>query len=241
MLFQDDTGSGRVDVGINLRYQGMGWKTGGFDSLFTDRPPAGSDTTGTHSFNPYTAQGKANEHRVLLDIGFYQKGVSDAIDFGLVFHNVAGYLWRAHSPSVQSVDSIVGADTLVDSTFYTPAVTKDRGWLNRYYKGISCGIMYHALVADNNLLFQIPLDVNVIGLLDRSPHFSLNTGIEAVIAGAYSLRFGYARTPDDPISLRGKPRNVNIISGGLGFSTDHMSIDFAIRKQSWGLGLNIFL
>jgi hypothetical protein len=238
-LFQGDTAAGYVDIGINLRYQGMQWRTEGFDSLWTIHHPLASDTPISRTSASLAAAGRFESHRLLLDIGLFQKKVSDAIDFGLTFTNVLGYAWKKIKPAVKMATDTTDSE-VVDSLYYSDEISKSNGWLNRYYKGITCGILYHAALMENKLLLQLPADVNVIGLFDRSPHFTFRTGLEACIMSAYSLRIGYSRAPQDVIHGTNLFRNENIISGGAGFHTDHFSFDLAIRKSRWAgqLGIN---
>jgi hypothetical protein len=237
VLFQgEDTAVGSVTMGFNIKYQSMRWQGPTPDTLWTTHHSSVVDSTSYSTFGSSAIE----QRRLLLDLGFYQNKVSDAIDFGLTFHDVLGYLWKKRSPAQKAVtDTTSIAGTAIDSLFYTDDQVRRNIWLPRYYKGITCGILFHATLIDGNLLVQIPLDVNALGVFDLAPHFSVRTGLEAVIKNVLCLRFGYARAPSDVIHGANSLINTNILSGGAGFRTDHFAFDLAFGKYYWGIQAGI--
>lgn len=233
-LFEKNEEQGGADIGINVRYQRMRWETGGFSTLYTRHiSDSGETTIDSSSWET----GDTEHHRLLFDLGFFQENVSDALDFGLTFTNILGYIWKSdkpHTVHIQDTSSI--PDTTIDSLYYINETEKSKGWIHRYYKGIALGIVYHTSLMEDKAFVQIPLDFDLIGLFDRSPHLSFRTGIDLTIMGSYSMRFGYARAPDNVIKASRELSNDNIISGGAGFSLDHFSFDLYIRKKAWGVG-----
>jgi hypothetical protein len=106
-LFPRSANQGAVTYGINVRYEQVNW-----DRLHL----APCSTWYVVDQEPYphgssvVDEGNATQKRLLLDLGFYQKEVMNNLDFGVVAHNLFGYIWHEERPYVAEVfyDSIAG-------------------------------------------------------------------------------------------------------------------------------------
>lgn len=247
-MFDKSIDRGAVDIGINLRLEDMRWERRGLRSTRTthgwnDLDSAWQVDTVTHGDLERTMDWE--ERRLLLDVGLYQRQFTDKLDFGVTFHNVLGYRWRRGYPEIRGTrDYQFGTDStdttaIIDSSFYieTPA---GRDWIEPYYKRLSIGMLYHTYVVDGKALVQIPLQLELIGFMDRGAdtHLTFRTGLEVWLRDSYCLRFGYARAPRTfPANASTTEyENDNIFGGGGGILLDRFGINLYVYGEEWGLG-----
>ncbi|MBD3420063.1 MAG: hypothetical protein GF398_08110 [Chitinivibrionales bacterium] len=262
-LFDKSIDQGAVDFGLNVRYARMKWETHTFEPLpqtyfvwDTASKSYEIDTITLKKTFEGISIGTLNEHKLIIDVGFYQRDVATNLDFGLTLHNLLGYVWRETSPSVKSfIDTLVydTADTTQplkhyrDSICYINATRKASDWLGNRHRLLTVGIAFRTAIIDDNVNLLIPADVGIMGMFDRDLkiRFTFKAGIEANFMQHYYVRFGYAASPrligrldleDDTTKL-----NDNIFSGGGGFRMDHFSADVYIGKESFGAALGVRL
>ncbi|MFP4163626.1 MAG: hypothetical protein ACLFQB_10890 [Chitinispirillaceae bacterium] len=152
---------------------------------------------------------------VVLDIGFYQPYVMPNFDFSLVFRNVTGYLWEK--------------EKLQDST-----VDKNEKWVGGKHRTLIVGGLYNLSFADGNIKLFVPLDLEMTNLF-KGTKYIFRTGLEARITPLYSVRFGYARAPENPLDLVKDFDYRNLFFGGGGVYVKPLQIDFFIGKDEWGI------
>ncbi len=153
---------------------------------------------------------------VLMDLGFYQPYIYPGLDFALVFRNVLGYRWSETSVSGRS--------------------SKKNGWTNGKMRTVLLGTVYNLPLAGDNLKLLIPFDLEITGLFDKSPvRYIFRAGTEAKITPLYSVRFGYARAPENPIDLLKDFDYRNLFFGGGGINVKPVLMDFFIGKEEWGI------
>lgn len=260
-MFEGDVEQGSVDIGLNFRYEITDWHSPVTDTLWTIFREYDSTSnwdysiTDTGSFS-YTPIEQREVRRAALDVGFYQKKISEKLDFGVTFHNILGYQWDTWSPTVRNFSDALGADTLDvardtlidsivaspvrDTFYYDTSQEENSGWLTGEEKRVSVGILYTTMILDGTAQLRIPLDLELPGIFSRTFFVSLRTGLELCFAEKYSLRFGYARAPRQVI-LNGELENANIFAGGGGLTFRPVTVDLYLRKKAWGLLVGIAL
>jgi hypothetical protein len=193
-------------------------------------------------FTPAPATWSGHEHQsnLILDLGFYQASIISNVDFGLTLKNITGYSWHSSKPAVQSVRDTVDSDlTIHDSSYYVDIFEKSREWIPSRYKTLSVGIVYHAPVKQGTLHLAFPLDIEILGLFDKKMKhtFAFKGGIEALFAGRFSLRLGYARAPGILLKGISQIKNLNFFTGGGGIRIDPLVFDFYITYNAFGTTL----
>jgi hypothetical protein len=173
-----------------------------------------------HSVWPYIYEDddldntKMRSNNLLLDIGFYQPSVMTNLDFALVFRNLTGYSWS----------EVVGAD-------------KTKGWVKGRHRSVTVGGVYNIVLMGGTLLFLLPLDIEMNNLFEKSlPNkYVLRTGVEGRISSNYTIRFGYAHAPEDPMELITDFNPKNLFFGGVGVFVNPLQLDFFTGKNEWGI------
>lgn len=259
-MFPSSMNHGAVDWGATIRYSRVNWKTEVFDTLHPwvhkYIPDIDFDTLipdkilDSISYT-YSGTGEIHQNNLLLDVGFFQKAISDHMDFGLVFSNLLGYRWTEESPSKETTH-VIDSNTTTTPTVYsdtsrpqwTPAITSSEDWTGLSHMVITCGITFTDWPIGDHVAITIPMDVGLYGVLDRSAnrHYTFRVGAEAKIFDQYFLRFGFARTPTIiPENLSGV-KNQNVFQGGAGvcFAPISFNAYFGnISKNYWGLSATI--
>ena len=244
VMFEKADMKGRVDFGINFRYEWMGLASSGYRRLPVERYIV--DSTGNTAYQstidsidmPYRRESGAR--RFIVDIGFYQPDFLDRLDFGLVLRNLAGYAWEKGRPRRVAADSsaadsvAVAGDTVIRRYSY---VNEDaKGWLSKRYRSLLIGIVYR-IEAGAALQFSFPVDLELLGLFDRKVEnkFVFRGGIAAQIKSMFFFRLGYARQPKTFLEGITPFRNTNFFTGGAGVFISPVSFDFYLSQQSFGI------
>lgn len=252
-LFDKSINQGAVNLGFNIRFENVNWKTG-LDSLPIVQKmfdssgniiPESTATIGKYesAFNSHFDKDK----RLLFDVGFFQDNIFQGLDFGLTFHNLLGYTWLSDKPVIKhkadtTFDTLTDTipQSLIDSSYHSAKWKDSKGRNNKVYKRMTVGLAYHANIIQNKVMILIPFDLEFIGLFDKKQKMKLglHTGIEAWLTGKICLRFGYALSPN---YISGDPGNItleseNIFSGGASARFEHLSFDVYIQGQNWGVG-----
>jgi hypothetical protein len=169
--------------------------------------PAASGDGGAEYINTITARSNS----LLLDIGFYQRYLP-GLDFSLVFSNLTGYRWSEADGRGRS-----------------------EGWIDGRHRLITAGALY-SLPIKSAFLLRIPFDVEMANVFvkSRSTAYMLRTGAELRIAQMYSVRFGYARAPEDPVELITTFDYDNLFFGGVGVAVKSFLLDVFAGKKEFG-------
>lgn len=248
-LFDKNGTQGGVDVGVNLRYDNIEWWRTAKEYLpiaITSKDTI-NDTT---IFYPNTVHPNYNitDRRIIFDFGFFQSNIAKNLDFGLTFHNLFGYSWHSispvekHSVNTDSTNPLDDETIVIDSTYYSPETSKTNRWLNKQYRRMTVGIVYHLPLMQNKLMVNIPFDLEFFGLFDKkkkNTKISMHTGAEACWNEIINFRFGYAYAPEHILRSSGKViiKNEHILSGGFGVKFKRISFDMFIRGEyNWGIG-----
>jgi len=156
----------------------------------------------------------AYSKNILFDIGFYQTYIFPGLNFSLVAANLNGYRW---------LDSDV--------------TDKQRGWMGWEYGSLIAGAAYSLPLMNGNLLFQLPIDLEFVNLLNKSVEYEciLRTGLDIRIMQMFNVRFGYARAPEDPLELITGFDHKNLFFGGIGVFFKPVQVDFFAGKNEFGV------
>ncbi len=256
-LFGESFNQGPVDLGINVRWEKMKFTKSVNGSYVVQGRIGGS----SHNMEISSVevgpkeQVTYTEDRIILDLGLFQRKIAEYLDFGIVFHNLAGYRMSANKPVIKHKRLYLPVDTLagnenqnLDTTGYIDSLDVESEeiseWTEGYYRRMSAGVVFHKPLIQRKILIRIPIDVEFLGLLDRSikTHTVLRTGAELWIRENYCLRFGYARAPHTYSLNFDGMKNFNLFSGGAGIRFDKVSLDFYIKgSQEWGVAANLGL
>jgi|GEM_PF-4751940 len=157
---------------------------------------------------------KLRSSSLLLDVGFYQPQVMENLDFALVFRNLTGYSW-----------SEVEGDE------------KTKGRISSRHRTVVVGCVYTLGFMGGNLLFLLPVDIEMNNLFKKSlpNRYTLRTGVEGRLGSSYTVRFGYAHAPEDPMELITDFSPKNLFFGGVGVFVNPLQIDFFTGKNEWGI------
>jgi len=157
---------------------------------------------------------KIRSSSLLLDAGFYQTSIMANLDFALVFRNLTGYSWS----------EVEGED-------------KTKGQISSRHRTVVAGCVYNLGLMDGKLLFLLPFDIEMSNLFKKSlPNkYVLRTGVEGRISSAYTIRFGYAHAPQDPMELITDFSHKNMFFGGVGVFVNPLQLDFFTGKNEWGI------
>jgi hypothetical protein len=149
---------------------------------------------------------------VILDIGFYQQ-YFPGIDVSLVFSNLLGYRWSEADGRGKSEGGIDGRHRL-----------------------ITVGMLY-TLPISGTFLLRIPVDVEIANVFVKSAStaYMFRAGAELRIAKMYSVRFGYARAPEDPVELVKTFDYDNLFFGGAGVAVKSFLLDVFVGKREFGM------
>ena len=202
----DSEGTGPVDFGLNVRYENSKWRHD------IREPVTGGEEGGDDGEPEYAAKTiNARGNSLLFDIGFYQRYLP-GFDFSLVFSNLVGYRWSE-------------AD----------GRGKSDGWIDGRHRLITAGMLY-TLPISNTFLLRIPVDVEMANVFvkSRSAAYMLRTGAELRIAQMCSMRFGYARAPQDPVELITSFDYDNLFFGGVGVVVKTFLLDVFAGKGEFG-------
>ena len=167
----------------------------------------------------YPKNVKTRNKSVVLDIGFYQPFIMPGLDFALVIRNLTGYSWNN-----------------------TDGEDKTSGSIGSRHRTITAGAVYSIPLMDGSLLFQIPLDVEMVSLFEKSiPNkYIIRSGLEARITPFYTIRFGYAHAPSDPMELITDFNYKNLFFGGAGVFVKPLQLDFFTGVKEWGVTATYF-
>jgi hypothetical protein len=158
-----------------------------------------------------------NGQNILFDLGFYQQQIIPGIDFSFVFTNLAGYRWN----------NIDGEN-------------KASGWFGWRHCAMTAGILYSFPMW--GAAVRIPFDVEMTGIFTKSTpnSYIMRTGLEVQIAKMYSVRFGYARSPDNFADLMADFDYRNLFYGGIGINMRPVKFDFFIGDDEFGATATYF-
>lgn len=241
-IFSNSDDQGAVDFGMNLRFEKMVWekRTPGVQHFLA--ADSGKWILEREYENSLPDQDYSiRDKRALLDIGFFQPHILENMDFGLVIRNILGYVW-----SYGNQDTVY-YDTLADSQGYDSVMIKTSGFTNNkkatqgWTRGVNrtmiAGIVYHASISNNKILLNLPLDLEIRGLFNKSikNRYIFRGGLEAEIARHVVLRFGYARAPGRLKSSWEEIKNINVFTGGAGLRISSLSFDFYVSDNAFGL------
>lgn len=254
-LFDKSLDQGAVNLGVNIRFEDLNWKSSDLDSLTTLHIKykgtildTTHDTTIINKYPPVSKERFIEEKRLLFDLGFFQDNIFPDLDFGLTFHNLFGYVWKSEKPNIKHIKYVTYDSTIVDamiidsvdSSYYITEWEDSNGKNKKVYKRMTVGLSYHVDIMQNKVMILIPFDLEFIALFDRKQDMKLgfHTGIEGWLNNKICLRFGYARSPN---SISGKPGDItlsndNIFSGGASVRFENVGFDVYIRDQNWGVG-----
>jgi len=255
-LFDKSLNQGAVNLGMNIRFERMNWRSSGLDSLpilhkiFDDSGKIDTVIQAGKYKSDYLYR-FLDENRLLFDLGFFQDNILPGLDFGLSLYNLFGFAWQSDRPSVghrsdtiwDSTFIVARPDTCIDTAVYTNTWEKERGGIDKVYKRMAVGLAYHANIMQDKVTILIPFDLEFLGLFDRSQKIKLgfSTGIEAWLNNMVCLRFGYALSPK---YITGTPdditfKNSTIFSGGASVKFEHISCDIFLQGQNWGIGSTV--
>ncbi len=260
-MFEGDAEQGSVDIGLNFRYEITDWHSPITDTLRGliweyDDTLYRHVVTDSYGEPSLISPEEREVRRAALDVGFYQRKVSEKLDFGITFHNILGYQWDTRSPTVETLRKSIGKDTvpffregipvdtivvdslLRDSIFYDESADEETRWITGEDKRVSVGILYTTTILDGAAQLRLPLDLELPGIFSRTFFVSLRTGLELCFAEKYCLRFGYARAPRQVI-LNGELENANIFAGGAGIYFQPVTVNMYLREKAWGLSAGI--
>ncbi len=261
-MFEGDAEQGSVDIGLNFRYEITDWhspitdtlrgRIWDYDENIYDHVVIDSAYGEPSLISPEEREVR----RAALDVGFYQRKVSEKLDFGITFHNILGYQWDTWSPTVEILRKRIGKDTVTvfregtpvdtivvdsllrDSIFYDESSEEETRWITGEDKRVSVGILYTTMILDGAAQLRLPLDLELPGIFSRTFFVSLRTGLELCFDEKYCLRFGYARAPRQVI-LNGELENANIFAGGAGIYFQPVTVNMYLREKAWGLSAGI--
>ncbi|MDR0330734.1 MAG: hypothetical protein LBH93_03375 [Chitinispirillales bacterium] len=201
----DNEGMGAIDFGANIRYESSSWR----HTLYERSEPEPEEHGGGAAVD--TVGVKARAGSLLFDVGFYQR-YHRQFDFSLVISNATGYRW-----------SEAGGRG------------KTSGWIDARHCAVTAGMLYTLPIAGSALL-RIPVDVEGKNLFKRALRnaYTLRAGAEAHIAQAYSVRFGYAYAPEDPVELVTGVDYKNLFFGGVGVAVRGALLDVFAGKEEFG-------
>jgi hypothetical protein len=244
MLFPGSEEQGAVDFGVNVRLEMIKWKNMELDplSMVTSHldtiKPRRNDTLALAA--PEQLRRTLNQTNLILDLGFYQPDAFPNFDFGMTLKNITGFSWRTVNPYAQNIHDTLNDSTVIDSLTYVSQKKKKGQWIDRKYKTLAVGVVYHVEIKPESFTLLLPLDLEVLGLFDKKMKnkFVFKGGIEAQIAGHFSIRMGYSRAPG--ILMRGfsQIKNLNFFTGGGGVKIDPVTFDFYISHNVFGTTLS---
>jgi len=161
-----------------------------------------------------TTEVTAYSQNVLFDIGFYQPYVLPGLDFAIVASNLNGYRWLSSG--------------ITDN---------QRGWMGWGYCSVIVGAVYSLPLMNGNLLFQLPLDIELANLFNKSmgAEYTARTGLDTRIMQMFDVRFGYAYAPEDPLDLIRDFDNKNLFFGGIGVFVKPVQVDFFAGRNEFGV------
>lgn len=240
--------NGSVDFGVNFRYEwlevensfsamlyrGLYYLDGSGGVVHRTHIDSISETTRAHT----------RVRRFITDIGFYQPGFIDNLDFGLVIRNVFGYQRSRERPSVVQTGSPLG-DTIFDgdtltmverADVFSDNVVAKRGWLTGRYRTLLLGVVYR-IGSGGGISLCFPMDLELLGLFDRKLDngFVFRGGVSALIREMFVVRLGYARQPSTIMEGLTSFKNVNLFTGGAGIYISSLSFDFYVSKGTFGM------
>jgi len=239
--------NGSVDFGINFRYEWMEVERNLPEMLYRGvyhLDGSGGVVHRTHIDSvSETARAHTRVRRFSTDMGFYQPGFIENLDFGLVIRNVLGYQRSRERPSVVQKDSLLG-DTICDGDTLTIVeraemlsdnVAAKRGWLTGRYRTLLLGVVYR--VGSGGVSFCFPMDLELLGLFDRKLDngFVFRGGVSALIREMFVVRLGYARQPATIMKGLTSFKNVNVFTGGAGIYVSSLSFDFYVSNGTFGM------
>lgn len=243
LLFPESEDQGAVDFGINIRIEKMKWKNRELAPLYIVTrhvdTTIGKKTDTIVLSAPNMFKGELSQTNCILDLGFFQPDVLPGVDFGLALKNLVGYTWRKERPFINTVSDTLNDSIAVDSLLYSNLTQKKRQWINRKYKTLSAGIVYHTAIKPNSFTLSIPLDLEIFGLFDKKMKntFVFKGGIEALVAGHFALRLGYSRSPGILMKDFSKIKKLNFFTGGGGVRIDPLIFDFYVSHNVFGTTL----
>lgn len=255
-LFDKSLNKGAVNLGMNIRFENLNWKTG-TDSLSIVHKTfdeSGDIISGSDSLlGKYKSSFESDfdkEKRLVFDLGFFQDNIFQGMDFGLTFHNLLGHVWKSDKPVIKhksdtTYDTITDTipQSLIDSSYYVAEWKDSKGRNKKVYKRMTVGLAYRADIIQNKAMILIPFDLEFVGLFDRKQDMKLglHTGIEVWLGDQIGLRFGYALSPH---YIKGEPGDINltndnIFSGGASARFERVSFYLYIQMQNWGIGSTV--
>jgi hypothetical protein len=151
---------------------------------------------------------------LLLDAGFYQPHIAPGLDFAFVFTNLTGYIWT----------DIDGGE-------------RENGWVGGLHRTMILGIHYAIPLLGDRLLLKIPFDLEMANLFSKSvPNkYVARAGAELRIARTYSVRFGYAHAPANPLLLITDFNPRHLFFGGGGVTVNSVQADFFAGEKEFGI------
>jgi hypothetical protein len=237
--------SGPVDFGANARYEVLSVKHRNIGP-FLNRISVWDSASALKTDSVTGSVGVISNswqriYRLYLDIGFFQADVLPNLDFGLTLRNLFGYEWNSKAPIIRdSTKSYkIGKDSVMEQLYvYTNETLKEEGFIEKEKRLITIGLLYHLL--NNSTIFHInvPVDIEIIGLLDKKikNQYTIRCGIEGVIKDKIFLRAGYTKAPEFIKIYQENLKYSNLFSFGGGVKIDPIACDFYITKDAFGIG-----
>ncbi len=250
ILFENTDVKGRVDFGVNFRYEWMNLSGTGHRTMPVERYEV--DRWGTTIYKTtidsiqvqYSREPTAR--RFIMDIGFYQPDFLDNLDFGLSILNIMGYRWEERKPHIITSDlsqydsvTVTGDTIRVIYKTYSFVYENAKGGLPGRYKTPVIGIVYR-MEASSAFRMYFPADIEIPGLFDKKTknRFVFRCGICSEINHMFLLRLGYAREPETISEENFGFKNRNRFSAGCGVLFTNIKFDFYISEDAFGLSGN---
>ena len=156
----------------------------------------------------------AYSKNILFDIGFYQPYILPGLDFALVAANLNGYRWLESG-----------------------VTSERRGWMGWGRCAVVVGAAYSLPLMGGNLLLQVPFDLELANPFSKSAdtEYIVRSGLDARVMRMFSVRFGYAHAPDDPLGIIRDFDHKNLFFGGIGVFVKPVQVDFFAGSDEFGI------
>ncbi|MCL2844259.1 MAG: hypothetical protein FWE23_02255 [Chitinivibrionia bacterium] len=162
------------------------------------------------------------------DLGFYQAGSGEGLSWAIVLENIFGYWHNDFGGDISS------------------------GVLSKRYNSFLLGTCLSAPIT-HNVLLLVPLDVRFWGFMNKPLRRSTNlryrtevhSGLELQIGGMLAGRLGWAWIPEQYTTDEHGQLNFsgwdNRFNGGFGVNWHIFGVDMLFARNTWGIGVSMFL